>query len=242
MKFKVCVCCTVLATFAAEDSNAADLRGKTSKAPPPARDAVAYAPQVASPIWQGLYWGLSLGYGFGDSEHTYDRNANHGTATNELDGGLASVTVGYNYTLGNGFLVGVEGDLGLMHLSADDKVIFDGHIWKAEYGPFWGTLRARAGWLWNGKTLVYATGGLAIAEIDEVGIGDAAGQTATNQSVRSGWVLGAGAEHAFSPGMSAKIEYLHMDFGTYDGLSENQETYSFDNTVDLIRAGLNFKY
>lgn len=244
MKFKATVCCAVLATLAAEDAGAADLGGKRKRAPaPPPADAVDYAPSPAiAPIWQGVYWGLSVGYGWGDSEHFYQRNDNHGTASNELTGGLASVTVGYNHFVGNGVVLGIEGDIGLMDLSASDKVIFDGHVWKSEFGPFWGTLRARAGWLWNGKTLVYATGGLAIAEIDEVGIGDAAGQTATNQSVRSGWVLGAGVEHAFSPGMSAKIEYLHMDFGTYDGLSENQETYSFDNTVDLIRAGLNFKY
>ena len=129
-----------------------------------------------------------------------------------------------------------------MSLEADDKVIFDGHVWKSQFGPFWGTLRGRAGWLWNRDTLVYATGGLAIVEVDEVGIGDAAGQPATNQSVRSGWVVGAGVEHAFAPGMSAKLEYLHMDFGRYEGLSENQEPYFFENRIDLVQAGLNFKY
>ncbi|MEL7048889.1 MAG: outer membrane beta-barrel protein, partial [Pseudomonadota bacterium] len=126
-------------------------------------------------------------------------------------------------------------------LSADDRVIFDGHIWKSEFGSFWGTVRGRAGVLW-GNTLVYGTGGWAFMEVNEVGIGDAAGQTATNEDIRSGWVVGGGIEHALSPGMTTKIEYLHMDFGTYDGLSENQEAYSFENNVDLVRAGINFKF
>jgi outer membrane immunogenic protein len=192
-------------------------------------------------IWQGLYWGGSIGYGWGTSEHFYDRNDNHGTETNDLSGGLAALTLGYNYLVSPGYLVGVEADLGLMDLSADDKVIFDGHIWKAEFGPFWGTVRGRAGMLF-GNTLLYATGGWAITEVNEVGIGDADGQTAENENVRSGWVLGAGIEHAFTHGMSAKVEYLHMDFGSYEGLSENQEDYAFDNRVDLIRTGLNVKF
>lgn len=200
----------------------------------------AYEP-ASPPIWQGLYFGGSLGYGWGSSGHFYDRNDNHGTAEADLGGGLAALTVGYNHMWSPLVLVGVEADLGLMYLSADDKVIFDGHVWKAEFGPLWGTLRARAGMLF-GNTLLYATGGWAIAEVDEVGYGDAAGQTATNQDVRSGWVLGAGVEHAFSPGMTAKLEYLHLDFGKYEGLSENREDYAFENRIDLVRAGINFKF
>jgi outer membrane immunogenic protein len=240
MKFKTCVCCAVLVTFAADGAGAADLGGKRRTAPPP--DVIDYAPSVTPPIWQGLYWGVSLGYGWGDSEHFYDRNDNHGTESTEPTGGIASVTLGYNHNLGNGFVVGIEGDLGLMDLSADDKVIFDGHVWKSEFGPFWASLRARAGWLLGQRTLVYATGGWAITEVNEVGYGDADGQTATNEKVRSGWVVGAGVEHAFAPGMTAKIEYLHMDFGRYDGYSENREDYYFENRIDLVRAGLNFKY
>jgi outer membrane immunogenic protein len=224
-------------------TEAADLGGKQRQtAPPPPREETRYDdPRSAAPIWQGLYLGLSAGYGWGDSEHFYDRNDDHGTASNELTGGLGSITAGYNWVSPGGFLYGIEGDLGLMDLSADDKVIFDGHVWKAEYGPFWGTLRARAGWLW-GNTLLYATGGLAITEVNEVGIGDADGQTATNRDVRSGWVLGGGIEHAFAPGLTAKLEYLHMDFGRYDGLSENQERYYFDSKIDLIRTGINMKF
>ncbi|MGD9671157.1 MAG: outer membrane protein [Hyphomicrobiaceae bacterium] len=219
--------------------HAADLRGKPRQQQVSASEP-RYEP-APPPIWQGLYWGASIGYGWGDSEHFYDRNDNHGLATNDLSGGLASLTLGYNHIVSPGFLVGIEGDIGLMNLSADDKVIFDGHVWKAEFGPLWGTVRARAGMLW-GNTLLYGTGGWAITEVDEVGYGDAAGQTAYNESVRSGWVLGAGVEHAFRPGMTAKLEYLHMDFGSYEGYSENREDYSFENRIDLIRVGLNVKY
>ena len=191
--------------------------------------------------WQGLYFGASLGYGRGHSTHTYDRNDNHGAATQDLAGFAGSLTAGYNWMLTPSFLFGVEGDLGFMDLNASDKTIFDGHIWKSQFGPLWGTMRARAGVTW-GQTLVYGTGGLAFMGVDEIGYGDAAGQTAWNRSFRTGWALGAGVEYAISSRMTAKIEYLHMDFGSYAGLSENRENYTFENTANLVRAGLNFKF
>lgn len=200
-------------------------------------------PEVSWPsIWQGFYAGASVGYGWGASTHTYDRNDNHGTAEQSLSGLAGSVTVGYNFLMSPTVVGGLEADLGVMDLTADDKVIFDGHVWKSQFGPMWGTIRGRLGFLMGGQTLVYGTGGVAFMSVDEIGYGDAAGQTAWNQTTRSGWVLGAGIEHALSSRMTAKVEYLHMDFGTYTGLSENQETYTFDNSVNLIRAGLNVKF
>jgi len=193
-------------------------------------------------IWQGAYIGLSAGYGWGDSEHFYDRNDNHGTASQGLEGGLGSLTLGYNHLVSPNFLIGVEGDLGFMDLGADDKVIFDGHVWKSQFGGLWGTVRARAGFLWGDRVHVYGTGGLAFMQVDEVGYGDAAGQTAWSRDFRTGWVLGGGLEYAINSRMTTKIEYLHMDFGRYSGYSENQEDYYFDNSVDVVRAGVSFKF
>jgi outer membrane immunogenic protein len=102
-------------------------------------------------------------------------------------------------------------------------------------------LRGRAGYAF-GDTLVYATGGVAFMDVDEVSIGNTPGETAVNEDWRTGYVLGAGVEQAIAPGMTAKLEYLHMDFGTYSGFSDNNEPFSFDNRVDLIRAGLNFAF
>lgn len=79
-------------------------------------------------------------------------------------------------------------------------------------------------------------------QVGEVGYGDAAGQTATNRDFRTGWVVGGGLEYAINSRMTTKIEYLHMDFGRYNGYSENQEDYYFDNTVDVVRAGVSFKF
>lgn len=217
-------------------------KAKSSRPPPAPANPPAFNYEAGRAFrWDGLYFGASLGYGWGDTEHTYNRNDNHGLATNTLSGFLGSVTAGYNWVVAPSLLAGIEGDIGVMDLGAKDKVIFDGHVWKAQFGPMWGTARARIGILY-GQALFYGTAGLAFMSVDETGYGDAAGQTAWNRSFRTGWTVGGGVEYAIAPRMTAKLEYLHMDFGTYHGLSENQEDYSFRNKLDLVRAGINIKF
>lgn len=230
----VCTCFVVL------PAAAADLGGPR-RLPPPATFDAPFAEPSKPPLWQGLYWGLSGGYGWGGSTQSYDRNDDHGDASTDPEGYLASATVGYNYLLGPNLLVGIEGDLGVMDISADDKEVYDGHVYRTTFGPWWGTARGRAG-LVMGPLLLYGTGGIAFAAIDEVSIGNTPGETAANRDVRSGWVVGGGVEMAFSDTVTAKVEYLHMDFGSYEGLSASGEAFSFDNKVDAVRAGLNFRF
>ena len=240
--------CLVLA-FAAVSSFAAPAAAAQKKNkkhfPPSSGTAVSsWQPEAAAmstpAIWTGSYAGLSGGYAWGRSELQYDR-VNHGIAARNPNGALGALTVGYNYDLGNGFVIGAEGDLGIADISASDRMVFDGHIYQSRFGPWWGTIRARAGYSF-GETLVFATGGAAFMGMDEVVIGNTPVETAVNRDTRSGWVAGGGIEHAFAPNMTIKAEYLHMDFGSFNGFSGNRETFSFDNKVDLVRVGLNYTF
>lgn len=219
-------------------SHAADLDGPRPR-PIPVEE---WSPRGRASIWQGFYFGLSGGYGFGDSTQSYDRNDNHGLAITEPSGFVGSVTAGYNWRPSGGLVAGIEGDLGLMDVSADDKIVYDGHVYRTHLGPLWGTVRARLGLLLTERMLVYATGGGAFMQVDEVSIGNTPGETASNADFRAGWVVGAGAEYAFSDTASLKAEYLYMDFGRYEGFSANREGFYFENQVQVVRAGLNFKF
>lgn len=223
--------------FLAMPALAADL-GRPRPLPPPATFEDPYVEPSKPPLWQGLYWGLSGGYGWGDSEGSFDSAVS--SANTDPEGWLAGVNVGYNMLLGSNLLVGIEGDLGVMDISADDKDLGDSQYYRTSFGPWWGTLRGRAG-IAMGRLLLYGTGGLAFASLDEVSL-ELADDKASDSELRAGWVVGGGAELAFSDSVSAKVEYLHMDFGSTDGLTSTGQSYSFDNEVDVVRAGLNFRF
>lgn len=205
------------------------------QAPPPADDE-----GPAAGIWTGLYYGVSAGYGFGRSDLDYDRN-NHGFAFNEPEGALGALSLGYNIQFPSGLLFGIEGDYGIMDISAADKAVFDGHAFQSEYGTFWGTIRGRLG-VTIGRTLFYGTGGMAFMDLTETAVGNTPGETALNEDFKQGFVAGGGIEHALTPHLSVKAEYLHMDFGRFDGLAANGDAFSFENKVDLVRAGINYKF
>ncbi|MGL4397530.1 MAG: outer membrane protein, partial [Hyphomicrobium sp.] len=156
-------------------------------------------------------------------------------------GALAALSVGYNHQFDGGLVLGIEGDIGLIDASDDDRIVYDGHVYRSRFGPWWGTVRGRAGVAFE-STLFYATGGAAFMAVDEVSIGNTPGETAENRDTRSGWVIGGGIEHAFAQNVSLKLEYLHMDFGSHNGVSANGESYAFDNQVDLVRAGVNYRF
>ena len=228
-RFMVGAVCTC--TFALSPALAADLGGP--RLPPPDQyDPPSRASRPA--LWQGFYWGLNGGYGWGDS--SFDTDTDGGGSSPE--GFLAGATVGYNYMIGSNFLLGVEGDLGFMDISNNDKEV-NGSVYRTSFGPWWGTLRARAG-VTMGRLLIYGTGGLAFAAVEEDVI--TGGNKVSNEDWRSGWVVGGGAELALSETVSAKVEYLHMDFGSHSALSSNLDSYDFDNRVDVVRAGLNFRF
>ncbi len=194
--------------------------------------------------WSGAYLGASIGGGWGNSRATYDRNGNNHLTpeTIEPSGYLASLTYGYNYRLSNNIVVGLEGDIGIMDLDAGRSGLWDGHIWQSQFGGLWATLRGRLGYAFD-NVLVYGTGGLAMMETNERILGDNdATQNTYNEAVHTGWVLGAGVEYALSENISTKLEYLHMEFPQLSGQTNNAEPYSFENSVDIVRVGLNYKF
>jgi outer membrane immunogenic protein len=115
-----------------------------------------------------------------------------------------------------------------MNVSEGATTVFDGHVWSSNFGPLWGTLRGRAGYLFSNDLLAYATAGLAVASIDDTSIGNTPGETAAEDGLRAGLVAGVGVEYAMDERWTLKAEFLHMDFGKESGQSSNAENYSFD--------------
>ena len=91
-------------------------------------------------------------------------------------------------------------------------------------------LTARAGYLTDPSTLVYARGGYTNARTKN-SLVTAAG-TATAYDNRDGWLLGGGVERQFMSNASARLEYRYSDLSEGDG--------NFDR--HRVLAGVSYRF
>lgn len=178
------------------------------------RGPAPYAPLPAYYNWSGAYAGLNLGYQWGEITHLGGNPS----------GVLGGAQVGYNWQSG-AFVFGGETDIQIT--GASDTF--------APYkfsNPWFGTLRARAGYAMN-NILVYGTLGLAYGDLNITSAGFDETHTL------AGWTGGVGMEVGFTPRWSAKAEYLYMDLsdrafaitGATNGLQSN-----------ILRFGINYHF
>jgi outer membrane immunogenic protein len=195
-------------------------------------------------------------------------------------GFLAGVDAGYNWQFGQ-FVVGVETDLSGVDISgsttASNSVTvvsppvfpnstiyaYGTHSEKLDY---FGTIRARGGYLVTNTLLAYATGGFAYGDASS---SNTLGTSVSNcvcalsptgessSSKRAGWTVGGGLEWMFAPNFTVKGEYLYYDFGSvsYAGPTVVNSTFGppslpfYGATTaatarfngGIARLGLNFK-
>ena len=166
--------------------------------------------------WAGPYLGGTLGYAWGSV-------ANNPTKPSGFVGG---VQAGYNWQqLDSPWVFGLEGDI--QATGADDTFA----PWKFS-NPWFGTVRGRVGYTFN-NVLFFGTGGLAFGELRATTFG------VTESHTNAGWTLGAGAEMAFAPHWSAKVEYLYVDLANSNFVITGASNgYRFG----LIRAGVNYRF
>jgi outer membrane immunogenic protein len=202
---KMLACCVVAAGVACAAGGAA------------AADFPA-VPFVGAPLgvynWTGGYVGEHFGYEWASTT----RNP---TDPSGVAGGFHG---GYNLQSGQ-FVVGGEADITFS--AADD------HIAPYQFSnPWFGTLRARAGYALN-NILLYGTAGFAYGGVHAEGFG------LTEDRTLTGWTAGGGVEVGLARNWSARIEYLFISLndrhfvvtGTTNGLESN-----------LFRMGLDFRF
>lgn len=214
-------------------ANAADLPAA------PVYKAPVMVPQVLN--WTGFYIGVNGGGGWGRSQFDFPAA---GTTTGSFDtsGGLVGGTAGYNWQTG-AFVLGIEGDVDWANIKGSAPC--PNPAFTCQTADSWlGTARARLGWTPSNNVLLYATGGAAFGDIKASVAGGPPffpGQSATNV----GWTAGAGIEFMFAPNWSGKIEYLHVDLGSFTcGITNcsNLSTANVKFNADIVRAGLNYHF
>jgi outer membrane immunogenic protein len=227
----------------------------------------ALPPPVVAPFtWTGFYIGANAGGAWSRTDVTTILNpllippndaAIAAADSPRLTGSgfTGGAQAGFNYQMG--FAVwGLEADINDFRTSGSKTV---NSIYPLGGGPLtasnsfstsWlATVRPRLGVIAFDRGLIYATGGLAVTHFQyNTVFTDTGGdfEAASISTTRAGWTVGGGLEYALRGNWSAKIEYLHLDFGklSTSGLDLGVETlaHSVSLTSDLVRAGLNYQF
>ena len=145
------------------------------------------------------------------------------TGTANIDGAVAGGQVGYNWQTG-AWVFGLETDLqwsgqrGSTSFCLTAGCPAGSFAANADYKLTWfGTARARAGWLVDPRVLLYVTGGAAYGQLKAdyaagiLGLPLLASSTSTT---RLGWTIGGGIEGMLSRNWTVKAEYLYVDLGS----------------------------
>jgi outer membrane immunogenic protein len=222
--------------------------------------------------WTGFYAGGNVGYSSGVASSFYNEAAfgccelpTSFATTERLDGPIGGGQIGFNWQASPLWVFGVEADLqasGEKGSSARSNLYcldceFSSTLTQTHSTDIlsFGTVRARAGVLFNPTLLLYATGGLAYGRINVSGtVSDNACTPACTWSYGTtttmvGWAAGFGVEGGIPsvPGWTWKAEYLYIDFGTVSGSGFDTDfvgpyTWSTSVTDQILRVGFNYHF
>ena len=183
--------------------------------------------------WGGFYAGLNTGAGFG----TFTGYGANYFGDNP-SGWLLGFTGGFNYQSGN-LVVGAEGDFDWSRI-ASDATAYPG-VASTGIVQNVSTIRARFGYAMD-RILIYGTGGYAGGSIRGV-LDNANRQSVSDQSMwANGFALGLGAEYAITPHITAKAEYLYTSLGSNTYFYGTPNVSSAGANLNLLRAGVNYKF
>jgi outer membrane immunogenic protein len=236
-----------------------------------AADLAVKSPAYISPApvwsWTGFYIGAHAGAGWGTTESTLDSITAVGVpallglglpiAQNSRSGFLGGGQIGYNYQSGWA-VFGVQGDFAGLDVKGTTPCLT---VLSCNANSHWlATATGRIGGVVADRTLVYIKGGgawmntthtLTVPAAGGLGGGGVAGLTGSSADSNTfGWLLGFGAEYAFSPNWSGFIEYDYMDFDkksialnlTVPGGPVGAANVSIQNKLSVAKIGVNYKF
>jgi outer membrane immunogenic protein len=218
----------------------------------------AYAEMSVAPTWTGFYVGANIGGGWGNANVDYSANDPYSmalaaqtgfgwtlpSASFGYSGALGGLQLGYNWQFNRNWLVGVETDINWsgMKGSSSSSIPIGAGIFGLgttnadEQIKWFGTVRARLGYLPTDNLLTYITGGFAYGQVKQSGSvfnnsNKALGYglqpfpapfvecaafsncwAGSKTSTATGWTAGVGLEYAFWQKFSIKVEYLYVSF------------------------------
>lgn len=204
--------------------------------------------QTATPDWTGFYVGAHIGNAVSGSDWKDAGGAPLPVpfAGYFTGGGIVrGVQAGYNYQRGH-LVLGIEGEGSFADIDGGAQCAAAIFICDAKVEAL-GTLTGRLGYA-TGDFLLYGkAGGAWLYEKLTMTPNPGGGSSDPwhGRQIRPGLALGAGVEYAFSPAMSAKIEYSYLGFGqdrvNLTDSNGNRLNVGLDQDIHLVKLGLNYK-
>ncbi len=202
--------------------------------------AIAQADESAAD-WSGFYAGLSAGIASVNDEFL-GYPGMHGPwepwAGGDNSGLTGGVQAGVNHQM-DSVLLGLEAQFLLTGIDGTALSAFGRPPtryeanWLASFGP-------RIGFV-SGNALLYAKGGLGIADLDYTH------SSSTGQNTAYGFTLGGGAEYAFTPNLSGRVDYTYFGFNAdtttlYQANGAAQTMVKHDPDAHVVTVGLNYHF
>lgn len=228
--------------------------------------SIAAAQGAPSFDWSGFYAGVHAGTGLSLVDVEDPFGASYFGDMVRATGFLAGGQLGYNWQFGSTVL-GVEADASWADLRGTGTCFAYSGFYissncRSETDAL-GTLTGRLGWTLpsDDRTLLYGKGGLAWEHIETAAKANRRtdGMQTSDSTVRWGWTLGAGVEHALNSRWSLKAEYDYLNFGSY-GFDAPESLYQtvagnpgtfitvpqtptqISQDVHLLKFGMNYRF
>ncbi len=196
--------------------------------------------------WSGPYIGVQAGYIWGDADVDYD-DGDYSSNGISVDGSSVGVYGGYNWVIGNQWLLGLEGDWNNDSGQGRGKEYFRNGAYDGTSNKVtqkWdASLRLRAGMV-MGKVLPYITGGIAWTRVNAQNIWDLWNhETWDSYMTLHGWTVGLGVEMALSKNFHLRLQYRHTDYASRTRDVEIGGTvYKQRVNYDTNRVSVGFSY
>lgn len=188
--------------------------------------------------WDGLFIGAFGGFGWGLHDHrnggSWDRDIDH-------KGFLVGVDAGANFTLTDGIIIGVVGDLAWANL--DGQLLANDGGWGSEFNHrvnWMGSLRGRLGFD-GGSFMPYLTAGVAFAGTERHSW-DGNSEWGPFRNTHVGWTVGAGVEVAVADNLSVDLQYRFTDLGEKKFGNGDPWDPKVRTTTNAVTAGLHWRF
>jgi outer membrane immunogenic protein len=194
--------------------------------------------------WNGFYIGAEAGGAWQRDALVETQIGNPTYAhpeTSRMSSAFGGAFAGYNFQASS-LVFGVEANIDGMNLNNTTLYSNSAIATFGSQTQWQAAIRGRAGFALD-RALIYATGGVAFADIDHTYTYGPKSETIG--SIRTGWTVGGGIDFALTDHWMARAEYRYTDFGhkvdqpsfAWSGYPE-----SHDETQNDVHFGVGYKF